>query len=109
VHAWALSSNQNAKQLILIRCKHSQRAARSFVRGLEIRPKSYNLKTQPVITLIVSIQQIVVEVFEMTNISIYRSSNCSLKHSRPCMLYRIYKLSPSARVCISDTTRPLML
>ena len=37
VHAWALSSNHNAKQLILIRCKHSQRAARSFVRGLEIR------------------------------------------------------------------------
>jgi hypothetical protein len=37
VHAWALSSNPNAKQLILIRCKHSQRAARSFVRGLEIR------------------------------------------------------------------------
>jgi hypothetical protein len=34
--AWALSSNHNAKQLILIRCKHSQRAARSFVRGLEI-------------------------------------------------------------------------
>jgi hypothetical protein len=38
VHAWALSSNNNAKQLILIRCKHSQQAARSFVRrGLEIR------------------------------------------------------------------------
>jgi hypothetical protein len=35
--AWALSSNHNAKQLILIRCKHSQRAARSFVRGLENR------------------------------------------------------------------------
>jgi hypothetical protein len=37
--AWALSSNHNAKQLILIGCKHSQRAARSlsFVRGLEIR------------------------------------------------------------------------
>ena len=32
---FALSSNHNAKQLILIRCKHSQRAARSFVRGLE--------------------------------------------------------------------------
>jgi hypothetical protein len=29
VHAWALSSNHNAKQLILIRCKHSQRAART--------------------------------------------------------------------------------
>ena len=27
VHAWALSSNHNAKQLILIRCKHSQRGA----------------------------------------------------------------------------------
>jgi hypothetical protein len=27
VHAWVLSSNHNAKQLILIRCKHSQRAA----------------------------------------------------------------------------------
>jgi hypothetical protein len=40
VHAWALLSNHNAKQLILIRCKHSQRAARSFVRGLEIRLKS---------------------------------------------------------------------
>jgi hypothetical protein len=40
VHAWALTSNHNAKQLILIRCKHSQRAARSFVRGLEIRLKS---------------------------------------------------------------------
>jgi hypothetical protein len=39
VHAWALSSNHNAKQLILIRCKHSQRAARSFVRGLENRLK----------------------------------------------------------------------
>jgi hypothetical protein len=39
VHAWALSSNHNAKQFILIRCKHSQRAARSFVRGLEIRLK----------------------------------------------------------------------
>jgi hypothetical protein len=39
VHAWALSSNHNAKQLILIRCKHSHRAARSFVRGLEIRLK----------------------------------------------------------------------
>jgi hypothetical protein len=37
VHAWALSSNHNAELLILIRCKHSQRAARSFVRGLEIR------------------------------------------------------------------------
>jgi hypothetical protein len=37
MHAWALSSNHNAKQLILIRCKHSQRATRSFVRGLEIR------------------------------------------------------------------------
>ena len=37
VDAWALSSNHNAKQLILIRCKHSQRAARSVVRGLEIR------------------------------------------------------------------------
>jgi hypothetical protein len=37
VHAWALSSNHNAKLLILIRCKHSQRAARSFMRGLEIR------------------------------------------------------------------------
>ena len=37
VHAWALSSNHNAKQFILIRCKHSRRAARSFVRGLEIR------------------------------------------------------------------------
>jgi hypothetical protein len=37
VHAWALSSNHNAKQLILIGCKQSQRAARSFVRGLEIR------------------------------------------------------------------------
>jgi hypothetical protein len=35
--AWALSSNHNAKQFILIRCKHSQRAARSFVRGLENR------------------------------------------------------------------------
>jgi hypothetical protein len=34
------SSNHNAKQLILIRCKHSQRAARSFVRGLEIRLNS---------------------------------------------------------------------
>jgi hypothetical protein len=41
VHAWALSSNHNAKQLILIRCKHSQRAARSFVRGLEIRLNSW--------------------------------------------------------------------
>ena len=40
VHAWALSSNHNAKQLILIRCKHSKRAVRSFVRGLEIRLKS---------------------------------------------------------------------
>jgi hypothetical protein len=39
VHAWALSSNHNAKQLILITCKHSQRAARSFVRGLENRLK----------------------------------------------------------------------
>jgi hypothetical protein len=39
VDAWALSSNHNAKQLILIRCKHSQRAARSVVRGLEIRLK----------------------------------------------------------------------
>jgi hypothetical protein len=39
VHAWALSSNHNAKQLILIGCKHSQRAAKSFVRGLEIRLK----------------------------------------------------------------------
>jgi hypothetical protein len=38
--AWALSSNHNAKQFILIRCKHSQRAARSFVRGLEIRLKA---------------------------------------------------------------------
>ena len=37
VHAWALSSNHNAKQLILIRCKHLQRAAKSFVRGLENR------------------------------------------------------------------------
>jgi hypothetical protein len=37
VHAWTLSSNHNDKQLILIRCKHLQRAARSFVRGLEIR------------------------------------------------------------------------
>jgi hypothetical protein len=37
VHAWALSSNHNAELLILIRCKHSQRAARSFMRGLEIR------------------------------------------------------------------------
>ena len=37
VHAWALSSNHNAKQLILIRCKHSPQAARSFMRGLEIR------------------------------------------------------------------------
>jgi hypothetical protein len=27
VHAWALSSNHNAELLILIRCKHSQRAA----------------------------------------------------------------------------------
>jgi hypothetical protein len=42
VHAWALSSNHNAKQLILIRCKHSQRAARSFVRGLEIRLNTEN-------------------------------------------------------------------
>jgi hypothetical protein len=41
VHTWALSSNHNAKQLILIRCKHSQRAARSFVRGLENRLYSY--------------------------------------------------------------------
>jgi hypothetical protein len=40
VHAWALSANHNAKQLILIRCKHSQRAARSFVRGQEIRLKA---------------------------------------------------------------------
>jgi hypothetical protein len=39
VHAWALSTNHDAKQLILIRCKHSQRVARSFVRGLEIRLK----------------------------------------------------------------------
>ena len=39
VHAWALSSNHNAKQLILIIYKHSQRVARSFVRGLEIRLK----------------------------------------------------------------------
>ena len=39
MHAWALSSNHNAKQLILIRCKHSQRVARSFVRGLEIHHK----------------------------------------------------------------------
>jgi hypothetical protein len=38
--AWALSSNHNAKRFILIRCKHSQRAARSFVRGLEIRLKT---------------------------------------------------------------------
>jgi hypothetical protein len=38
-YAWALSSNHNAKQFILIRCKHSQRAARSFVRGLENRLK----------------------------------------------------------------------
>jgi hypothetical protein len=38
--AWTLSSNHNAKQFILIRCKHSQRAARSFVRGLEIRLKT---------------------------------------------------------------------
>ena len=37
---FALSSNRNAKQLILIRYKHSQRAARSFVRGLEIRLNS---------------------------------------------------------------------
>jgi hypothetical protein len=29
VHAWALSSNRNAKQSILIRYKHSQRAART--------------------------------------------------------------------------------
>jgi hypothetical protein len=43
VHAWALSSNHNAKQFILIRCKHSQRAARSFVRGLEIRLKNIGL------------------------------------------------------------------
>jgi hypothetical protein len=42
VHAWALSSNHSAEQFILIRCKHSQRAARSFVRGLEIR-----LNTRP--------------------------------------------------------------
>ncbi len=28
---------------------------------------------------------------------------------RASVLYQIYKLSPSARVCISDTTRPLML
>jgi hypothetical protein len=40
VHAWALSSNHNARQLILIRCKHSQRVARSFVRGLENRLKA---------------------------------------------------------------------
>jgi hypothetical protein len=40
IDAWALSSNHNAKPLILIRCMHSQRAARSFVRGLEIRLKS---------------------------------------------------------------------
>jgi hypothetical protein len=33
--ACAHSSNHNAKQFILIRCKHSQRVARSFVRGLE--------------------------------------------------------------------------
>jgi hypothetical protein len=44
VHAWALSSNYNAKQLILIRCKHSERAARSFVRGLEIRIKVYSIR-----------------------------------------------------------------
>jgi hypothetical protein len=43
VHAWALSSNHNAKLLILIRCKHSQRAARSFMRGLEIHLK-YKLR-----------------------------------------------------------------
>jgi hypothetical protein len=35
--AWALPSNHNAELLILIRCKHSQRDARSFMRGLEIR------------------------------------------------------------------------
>jgi hypothetical protein len=29
--------DHNAELLILIRCKHSQRAARSFMRGLEIR------------------------------------------------------------------------
>jgi hypothetical protein len=45
IPAWALSSNHNAKQLILIRCKHSQRAARSFVRGLEIRFKSQGFST----------------------------------------------------------------
>ena len=48
VHAWALSSNHNAKQLILIRCKHSERAARSFVRGLEIRLKVYSITGGPI-------------------------------------------------------------
>jgi hypothetical protein len=38
----ALSSNHNAKQFILITCKHSQRAAWSFVRGLENRLKAIN-------------------------------------------------------------------
>jgi predicted Fe-S protein YdhL (DUF1289 family) len=42
--SWALSSNHNAKQLILIRCKQSQRAARSFVRGLENRLKSIRIE-----------------------------------------------------------------
>jgi hypothetical protein len=49
VHAWALSSNHNAKQLILIRCKHSERAARSFVRELiEIRFKVYSITGGPI-------------------------------------------------------------
>ena len=39
-----LQANHNAKQLILIRYKHSQRAARSFVRGLEIRLKGAALQ-----------------------------------------------------------------
>jgi hypothetical protein len=48
VHAWALSSNHNAKQLILIRCKHSERAARNFVRELEIRLKVYSITGDPI-------------------------------------------------------------
>ena len=43
------------------------------------------------------------------NVNVYMHSDHMLFTTFAAVLNRIYNLSPSARACISDTTRPLML
>ena len=43
------------------------------------------------------------------NMNVYMHSYYILFTTLASVLYRIYNLSPSARACISDTARPLML